>query len=122
MSNLVDDLGFSSEIPLTQEEKDSNPSLLQSQVGEGTTYVDLEAEQVIQLARTNLDFLAGLALPEIYRYVFPAIYSSIWSLILKHLSLLRDFTQLAIGLPRGFGKTNSAITNLTTASITFDLT
>jgi hypothetical protein len=70
-----------------------------------TSYVDVEAQQAAELAKTNLDFLAGIALPEIYRYAFPPVYLAIWAWILEYIHKTRDFSQLAIGLPRGFGKT-----------------
>lgn len=70
-----------------------------------TAYVDLDSSEVQSLARQDLDFLAGLAMPDVYKYAFPDVYKSIWTWVLKYLFALRDFSQLAIGLPRGFGKT-----------------
>ncbi len=56
-------------------------------------------------ARSSLDFLAALAIPTVFRYLFPPIFQAIWQFLLSYISLPRDFSQLAIGLPRGFGKT-----------------
>jgi hypothetical protein len=64
-----------------------------------------EAQQVVELARNNLDFLAGLAMPVIFKYFFPAVFKAIWSWLCETVQKTRDFSQLAIGLPRGFGKT-----------------
>lgn len=64
-----------------------------------------DSEQVYQLAKTSLDFLAALAMPEVFKYFFPPVFKSIWSWILAYIYKTRDFSQLAIGLPRGFGKT-----------------
>lgn len=64
-----------------------------------------QLEEVTQLAKTDLNFLAALAAPGIFRYFFPAVFISIWNWVLSALVKLRDFSQLAIGLPRGFGKT-----------------
>jgi hypothetical protein len=64
-----------------------------------------EVSQVETLAKESLDFLAALAMPVVFRYLFPPVFKSIWSWLLSYVSRARDFSQLAIGLPRGFGKT-----------------
>lgn len=61
--------------------------------------------QVQQVAKGDLDFFASLALPEIYKYAFPPIYIQFWALIVSILHKRRDFSQFALGLPRGFAKT-----------------
>lgn len=61
--------------------------------------------QVHDLARTSLDFLAALALPTVFKYFFPDVFQQIWQLLLTYIHKPRDFSQLAIGLPRGFAKT-----------------
>lgn len=62
-------------------------------------------EQIEELARTSLDFLAALAMPTVFRYLFPDTFRSIWTWLITAVHKVRDFSQLAIGLPRGFGKT-----------------
>jgi hypothetical protein len=64
-----------------------------------------EAEQVHNLARTSLDFLAALAAPVVFRFCFPPVFVSVWLWLLDELKKPRSFPQLALGLPRGFGKT-----------------
>ncbi len=64
-----------------------------------------ESIQVQELARTSLDFLAALAMPTVFRYFFPDTYKSIWTWLVNFAHKERDFSQLAIGLPRGFAKT-----------------
>jgi hypothetical protein len=64
-----------------------------------------QTSQVEELARESLDFLAALAMPVVFRYLFPPVFKSIWTWLLSYVSRTRDFSQLAIGLPRGFGKT-----------------
>jgi hypothetical protein len=64
-----------------------------------------DAAQVEELARTSLDFLAGMAMPTIFRYFFPDTFQNIWRWLLSYIHKSRDFSQLAIGLPRGFAKT-----------------
>lgn len=61
--------------------------------------------EVQELAKKSLDFLAGLALPDIYQYSYPPVYQTIWSWLLSFVHVLRAFPKLALGLPRGFAKT-----------------
>ena len=42
-----------------------------------------EAQQIVDLAKNSLDFLAGLAMPLIYRYAFPAVFLSVWAWLLS---------------------------------------
>jgi hypothetical protein len=49
--------------------------------------------------------LAALALPAVFKYLFPPVFLAIWAWMLSFVHKTRDFSQLAIGLPRGFGKT-----------------
>jgi hypothetical protein len=64
-----------------------------------------ESQQVHDLARNSLDFLAGLALPTVYQYAYPPIFITAWNWLIQSVSKTRAFPQLALGLPRGFGKT-----------------
>jgi hypothetical protein len=61
--------------------------------------------EVDKLSRESLDFLAALCLPTVFKYFFPTVFKAIWSWLLSYVHRTRDFSQLAIGLPRGFGKT-----------------
>jgi hypothetical protein len=69
------------------------------------TEAAFNATEVQDLAKNSLDFLAALALPTVFKYLFPDIFKNIWAWLLQHVHRIRDFSQLAIGLPRGFGKT-----------------
>lgn len=61
--------------------------------------------EVQQAARESLDFLAGIAMPTVYKYAFPPVYLSVWDWLVQYVHKKRDFSQLALGLPRGFSKT-----------------
>lgn len=76
-----------------------------SQNSEQQDSVGFEHDEVFQLAKTNMDFFAGLALPEVYKYAFPDLYLQLWQLVTSTFYKERDFTQIALGLPRGFAKT-----------------
>jgi hypothetical protein len=63
------------------------------------------AHEVEKLAKNDANFLAALFMPAVFKYLFPAIFIQIWNWLVHHAHKVRDFSQLAIGLPRGFGKT-----------------
>jgi len=63
------------------------------------------SQEVQDLAKQSLDFLAALAMPVVFKYLFPVVFKAIWDWLLSYVHKVRDFSQLAIGLPRGFGKT-----------------
>lgn len=64
-----------------------------------------DSMQVQDMAKNSLDFLAALAMPTVFRYLFPEVFQAIWKWLLSYVHKERDFSQLAIGLPRGFAKT-----------------
>lgn len=89
MSNFLERLGFQEpepEVPAVQEQA-------------------FNTQEVQELAKNSLDFLAAMALPAVFKYFFPPVFISIWTWLLSYVHKVRDFSQLAIGLPRGFGKT-----------------
>ena len=62
-------------------------------------------QEVIALSKLDMDMLAGLALPDTFTLTFPPIFKSLWTLITDAAQTSGDFTKVALGLPRGFGKT-----------------
>lgn len=62
-------------------------------------------EEVTQRAAKDMNFFAALAAPLVFKYFFPPVFIAIWNWVTEKFALLRDFSYLAIGLPRGFGKT-----------------
>lgn len=67
--------------------------------------IQISSQDVQETAKLSLDFLAALAMPLIYKYAFPAVFLALWNWLTEYASKIRDFSQLALGLPRGFGKT-----------------
>lgn len=63
------------------------------------------SDQVEEVAKHSLDFLAALCMPTVFKYLFPSLFKKIWEWLIHNVQKKRDFSQLAIGLPRGFGKT-----------------
>lgn len=72
---------------------------------EQTQDVNLSLDEIQEAARTSLDFLAALAMPTIFKYFFPEFYLTVWNWLISYIHKTRDFSQLALGLPRGFAKT-----------------
>lgn len=60
--------------------------------------------EIQQSAKASLDFLAGLAMPLVFQFLFPSVFLSAWQWLTEYVQRTRDFSQLVLGLPRGFGK------------------
>jgi hypothetical protein len=93
--SLLSKLGFSPETPPVE------PVAQAETIREAS----FQAQQVVDLARSSLDFLAGLAIPTVYAYPYPPVFLAVWDWLRSYIDKTRDFSQLALGLPRGFGKT-----------------
>lgn len=63
-----------------------------------------ELDQVYELAKSDPDFLAALAMPEIFTFAWPPVFKGVWFWLLETVHKERNFDKLALGLPRGFGK------------------
>ncbi len=70
-----------------------------------TQEASFESSQVQELCRTSLDFLAAISAPLAFTFCFPPVFLSVWIWLLDYVNKVRAFPQLALGLPRGFGKT-----------------
>lgn len=64
-----------------------------------------DREQAELLAKKSPDFLSALAMPTVFEYFWPSTYISIWLWLTTKATEFRTFPKLALGLPRGFGKT-----------------
>lgn len=62
------------------------------------------AEEAQALAKQDLDFLAALIMPLVFKYCYPPVFKAVWEWLLSYVHKPRTFPQLALGLPRGFGK------------------
>lgn len=98
---------------MSQDNEDLIQKLGEPQTG-NKTIAEQEADSVVQLGASNeevqalakqdLDFLAALIMPLIFKYCFPSVFKSVWAWLLSYVHTARTFPQLALGLPRGFGK------------------
>lgn len=71
----------------------------------GAEEVNVTLEDAVSAAKSNLNFLASLVMPTVFQYFFPKLFLAAWQLMVDAVNKSRDFTQLALGIPRGFGKT-----------------
>jgi hypothetical protein len=91
--------GIPENLPTTILPTNSAPKL-----EEDVQQVGASAEEVQALAKQDMDFLAALVMPLVFKYCFPPVFKAVWEWLLGYVAEKRSFPQLALGLPRGFGK------------------
>jgi hypothetical protein len=65
----------------------------------------ISSEEIQETAKQDLNFLAALMMPMVFKFMFPAVFKDgVWQWLLSFIHQTRIFPQLALGLPRGFGK------------------
>lgn len=67
--------------------------------------IHVSRQEQTQALRSNINWLAAMLLGEDFLFEFPAYYSVLFKTIAETSSKQRDFSKLALGLPRGFAKT-----------------
>lgn len=80
-----------------QDEADAIPNELHS--------LNFDSEEVKVLAKQDLNFMAGLAVPDIIEHEFPPVILAIWAFLLQNVAAVFKSPKLAIGIPRGHAKT-----------------
>ena len=105
MSDIISKLGIEEEVAALEElsGEESSPSLVDS--SSGTDSIGYDRDQIEEYARRDLNFLAGLAMPEVFEYLFPPMFLAIWQWLIGYVHQSRTFPKLALGIPRGFAKT-----------------
>lgn len=88
---------------LEQEQLAAGQSIQQSQPQPEDSSFD--TEQVAELCRLSLNWLAGLAMPLIFKFNYPKILLAAWKLLTEAVLKDHDFSQIALGIPRGHAKT-----------------
>lgn len=103
-TKFEEELGMSSEaedqLRASLEDSDSE-KLMGATVQEQT----FKTSDIVAAASSSLDFLASLLMPFVFKYLFPPVMLAVWHLLTDAVHKMRDFTQIALGLPRGHGKT-----------------
>lgn len=67
--------------------------------------IHVKHEEVMTAAEQDVNFLAALAMPTVFEYMFPPLMIAAWGLMKDAVFKVRDFSQLCLGIPRGHGKT-----------------
>lgn len=92
---LLDALGATTNL-VTAEEATGGEESVQN--------LGASVDEVQALAKGDLDFLAALIMPLVFTYCFPPVFKAVWDWLIGYIHQHRTFPQLALGLPRGFGK------------------
>ena len=88
------------------EEKLEADILANSQQEEpGLREASYRREDVIQAAKSSVNMLAGLAMPTVFSVLFPPVLIAAWQLLCQSIGEIAKFPQIALGIPRGHGKT-----------------
>jgi hypothetical protein len=66
--------------------------------------LSFDREQIIELAKKDLNMLASLCMPTVVTHMFPATHIALWSLLIEKVGIYGVF-RLLLGLPRGHAKT-----------------
>jgi len=105
-ADWVSKLGLEEELKASLGESKSS-ELIEDRLEEAT----FSSDQVRELARFDLDWLAALAMPDIFVHNFPPILKAAWQLLLQSVedgensATGNSFPQIALGIPRGHAKT-----------------
>lgn len=67
--------------------------------------VVVDPKDIVEKTQKDLNILAMLCLFDIMRFKFPDLYVVMWELMKSKVHLVRDFSKIALGIPRGFAKT-----------------
>ena len=73
--------------------------------GAGIIELGTDRDAAILAAKQDLNWLAALAIPEVFQFPYPPIFLAIWQMFQTAVEKKKGKDHLAIGIPRGFGKT-----------------
>jgi hypothetical protein len=65
----------------------------------------VDRARAVDLAKSDLNFFASICIPDVYEFAFPPVFLAIWQMLTDGANKRTSQDRLAIGLPRGFGKT-----------------
>lgn len=76
-----------------------------SEINQELVNTSADAAEIAEAAKQDMNFLSALAMPDVFEYNWPRIMVAVWAWLLQEIAKHREFPQMALGLPRGFGKT-----------------
>lgn len=100
MSTLEQALGIEAEVAAIK----AGPDVLDPGV-EGVVDGNFSASDIITIAKQDVNLLAGLAMPTVFQHLFPPVLLAIWDLMCQSVLRVTQDPKLALGIPRGHGKT-----------------
>lgn len=86
-------------------EADIQKEQFNAEEDDNVSEASFDSQQVRAIAETELNMLAGIAIPTVFKYMFPRMYLLIWQLLTQAATTTKQFIQIALGIPRGFAKT-----------------
>jgi hypothetical protein len=90
---------------LEKEFRKKEADAIAQEVADSDNDVNVKHEDAFKAAKESLNFLAAMAMPTVFQYLYPKLFLAAWQLMTDAVGKVRDFTQLVLGIPRGFGKT-----------------
>lgn len=99
------DLGFTSAELASTGYLTSPPTQKEEVVSDPIKEASFHSDEIQTIAKSSLDFIAGMAMPTVFKYFYPPVFIAVWAWLTSFAIKTRDFSKLALGLPRGFGKT-----------------
>lgn len=73
--------------------------------GDHLQSVNVDPQQAATNAELDLNWLAVLCLFDVMQFRFPDLFTTMWELLKSKVHLNRDFSKIALGIPRAFAKT-----------------
>lgn len=70
-----------------------------------TDLVGADRQQIIEAARYDLNLFAALCIPDVFEFDFPPVFLAAWQMLTDGANKEVGQDRIALGLPRGFGKT-----------------
>lgn len=71
----------------------------------GLDPVLVDQQQAILRGEQDINMLGAICFADQMKFLFPAMFTVMWELLKSKIHLFRDFSQIALGIPRGFAKT-----------------
>lgn len=73
---------------------------------ETITTANFDRAEIIEACRTNMNFLASIAIPDTFQFMFPDTHLTAWQILVDgEADPEQNFLQIALGIPRGHAKT-----------------
>lgn len=71
-----------------------------------TSVLHVDTQNAAEIAEASVDWLAGLAMPTTFEFMFPPVLAAAWHLLVQSVKGdLKKEPKIALGIPRGHGKT-----------------